>query len=95
MGNFEIKSSNLQSTYNYENDDVNVTGGFRLKTEGNAFVSDDGNITDKQGRFVANFNGSMNPDGKIIYNISGITADNSEMVWGAIEDIEANILGKN
>jgi hypothetical protein len=47
-----------------------------------------------QGDYVGNFNGYMR-DGELRYSLSEMSRKDSNKVWDAIDEIEANILGEN
>ena len=48
----------------------------------------------QRGEYVGNFNGYMR-DGEIRYTMSEMSRRDSNKVWDAIDEIEANIMGSN
>lgn len=99
MGTFNIKSSTLNSNYEYKNDAIIVNGSFakdatsdHLKNiSGSCYrISSEG----EQGDCIGNFNGYVR-DGGLRYSLSEMTREDSLAVWDAIAEIEQNIIGPN
>lgn len=98
MGTFTITSSTTNNSFSYEDTNVTVQGSYTLdattntlqNVSGSAYKAQDG----AQGDYIGNFNGYMR-DGEIRYSISEMSRRNANLVWDAIDEIEANILGTN
>lgn len=96
MEKFEIKSQSLTTQYEYENDDVTVNGTYNSdKTEaevqginGQVYRKPEG---EGRGEYVGNFTGTMGEDG-MEYSLSKMTRRNTNLVWDAIDGIEARVL---
>ena len=99
MGTFTVTSSNLQNQYNYSNDTLIVIGNYSMDATTSTLQNVAGtayrkNQDGSQGEYVGNFNGYMR-DGVVKYSISEMTRQDANLVWDAIDEIEANILGEN
>ena len=99
MGTFNVISSTLNSQYEYKDANLFVTGNYAKDATTNTLQNVSGScyrITPDggQGDYVGNFNGYMR-DGEILYSLSEMSRKDSNKVWDAIDEIEANILGKN
>lgn len=98
MEKFEIKSQSLTTQYEYTNDDVMVYGNYNSdKTEADV-QSVNGQVYRKpegegRGEVVGNFSGTMGKDG-MEYSLSKMTRRNTNLVWDAIDGIEAHILSQ-
>ena len=96
MEKFEIKSQSLTTQYEYTNDDVMVYGNYNSdKTEADV-QSVNGQVYRKpegegRGEVVGNFSGTKGKDG-MEYSLSKMTRRNTNLVWDAIDGIEAHIL---
>lgn len=96
MEKFEIKSQSLATQYEYANDEVIVNGTYssnKTETEvqginGQVYRKPDG---EGRGEYVGNFTGTMSEDG-MEYSLSKMTRRNTNLVWDAIDGIEAHIL---
>lgn len=98
MESFEIKSSTLNSNYEFKNDDVVVNGNFAKDATTDELENISGSVYRKdsegeQGEYIGNFNGYMR-DGEIKYSLSEMSHADSNLVWAAIDAIESNILGE-
>lgn len=96
MESFVIKSSTLNSNYEYKNDYVVVNGNFVKDATTNSLNNISGSVYRKdaegeQGEYIGNFNGYMR-DGEIKYSLSEMSHRDSDLVWDAIDAIEANII---
>ena len=96
---FNITSSTLNSSYNYK-DVIIVQGNFVKDATTDAITSIQGSCYRKtaageQGDFFGTFNGYPQSDGEIYYDLSQMKRSDSNLVWDAIDDIEAEILGTN
>ena len=98
METFVIKSQTLSVMYEYKDDSLVVTGSFNkdaadgtlLTINGQCYRNNGGN----QGDYVGNFNG--NPSGgEIHYDLSQMSRQDSNLVWNAIGNIEAEVLPQN
>lgn len=96
MENFVVKSQSLTTQYEYTNDDVVVNGSFSSdKTEADV-QGINGQVYRKpenegRGDYVGNFTGTMGSEG-MEYSLSKMTRRNTNLVWDAIDGIEAHIL---
>lgn len=96
MESFEIKSQSLTTTYEYTNDDLVVNGNYasnKAETEvqhidGSAYAKADG---EGRGAYIGNFTGIMT-DGEMEYSMSKMSRRNANLVWDAIDGIEAHVL---
>ena len=96
---FNITSSTLNSSYNYK-DVIIVQGNFVKDATTDALTSIQGSCYRKtasgeQGEYFGNFNGYPQSDGEIFYDLSQMKRSDSNLVWDAIDDIEAEIRGTN
>lgn len=99
MGNFNITSSSLNNQYTFDNDSVIVQGNYNLDAANNELKNVSGtayrkNEQDQQGEYIGNFNGYMR-EGVVKYSISEMSRRDANLVWDAIDEIEANIMGEN
>lgn len=95
---FIITSSTLNSSYNYE-DVIIVQGNFVKDAIKDTLTSIEGQCYRKtaageQGDLFGHFNGYPQGD-EIVYDLSQMNRSDSNLVWDAIDDIEAKILGEN
>lgn len=96
MENFVVKSQSLTTQYEYENDDVTVSGKYSSdKTEaevqginGDVYHKPEG---EGRGKYVGNFTGTTGSEG-MEYTLSKMTRRNTNLVWDAIDGIEARVL---
>lgn len=99
MGTFTITSSALNNSYNYADENLIVEGGYNKNAQDNQLQSVNGSVSRKnaqgqKGDFIGNFNGYVR-DGEVKYSISEMSRRDANMVWDAIDEIEANITGEN
>lgn len=99
MGTFNVKSSTLNSNYEYKNDAIIVTGNFVRDATSDQFQNISGscyrkNTEGEQGDYIGNFNGYMR-NGEMKYSTSEMTRQDSDKVWTAIGEIEQYIIGPN
>lgn len=100
MSTFNIVSSSLNNQYEYNNEDVKVTGNYTKDATNDTLQNVSGSVykqpvqAGEQGEYIGNFNGYMR-DGEVRYSISEMSRRNANMTWDAIDDIEANITGEN
>ena len=93
---FNIISSTLNTSYNYK-DVIIVQGSFvKDATTGN-LTSINGqcyrkNAQGEMGDYIGNFNGYPQADGEITYDLSQMKRSDSNLVWDAIDDIEAQVI---
>jgi len=93
---FNITSSTLNTSYNYK-DVIIVQGNFVKDAVNNTLQSINGscyriNGQGEMGDFIGTFNGYPQNDGEIFYDLSQMKRSDSNLVWDAIDDIEAEIL---
>lgn len=96
---FNITSSTLNSSYTYK-DVIIVQGNFVKDATNDALTSIQGSCYRKtaageQGEYFGNFNGYPQSDGEIYYDLSQMKRSDSNLVWNAIDDIQAKIEGEN
>ena len=89
MESFNITSSTLNSNYEFKNDYVVVNGNFVKDAKTDYRKDSQG----EQGEYIGNFNGYMR-DGEIKYSLSEMSRADSNLVWDAIDAIEANIINE-
>lgn len=99
MGNFVIKQQTHNATYEYSDENLIAQGNFVKDVENNNVVSIGGSCYAKdqqgnQGAYIGNFNGYAR-EGEIRYTMSEMSRRDSNKVWDAIDEIEANIIGEN
>ena len=95
MATFVIKNATNNAQFEYTSDTIKVNGSYvkdaasgKLKSiNGNCFnPSDEG-----EGEGFGSFYGYPNGD-EMVYDLSQMRRADSELVWDAIEDIEAELL---
>lgn len=95
MGTFVIKTQTSNAQYEYKDSVVVVQGNYVNNALNGELQSISGscyrNNSDDMGEFFGNFNGYPR-DGQIKYDLSEMTRQDSNIVWDAIDDIEAHIL---
>ena len=99
MGTFNIKSSTLNSQFDYKNDAIIVTGSFAKDATSDQLQNISGscyriNSAGEQGDHIGNFNGFMR-NGKMLYSLSEMSREDSLAVWDAITEIEQYIIEPN
>jgi len=98
MGTFNITSSNLNNQYTYSNATVIVVGNYNMDATTNTLKNLSGSCyhveNGEQGEYFGDFNGYMR-DGEVKYSISEMTRRDANLVWDAIDEIEAYITGQN
>lgn len=96
MEKFGIKSQNLSTQYEYENDDLVVSGSYKSDKaesvingiDGTAYRKADG---EGRGEYVGNFTGTP-ADGEMEYSLSKMSRAKKNLMWAAIDGIESNIV---
>ena len=93
---FNIISSTVDASYSYK-DVIIVQGSIVKNAETLALQSISGNCYRKNaqgemGDYIGNFNGYPNGDGEITYDLSQMKRSDSNLVWDAIDAIEAEIV---
>ena len=96
---FNIINSTLNTNYNYK-DVIYVEGNCVKDAVSNSLQSINGSCYRKnqdgtQGEYIGNFNGYPTADGEITYDLSQMKRSDSNLVWDAIDAIEAELLGEN
>ena len=99
MGTFNIKSSTLNSQYDYKDANLVVNGSFAKDATSDQLKNISGscyriNSEGEQGDHIGNFNGYMR-NGKMLYSLSEMSREDSLSVWDAITEIEQYIIGTN
>lgn len=93
---FTITNSTLNTQFNYK-DVIIVQGGYVKDATTNALQSINGacyriNAQGDVGDYIGNFNGYPLSDGTISYDLSQMKRADSNLVWDAIDAIEAEIM---
>lgn len=93
---FNITSSTLNTSYKYK-DVIIVQGNFGKDALNGKLTSINGecyrkNEQGEQGDFIGSFNGFPQSDGTITYDLSQMSRSDSNLVWDAIDDIQAEVL---
>lgn len=96
MENFVVKSQSLTTQYEYTNDDVVVNGTYSSDKSETEVQGTNGQVYRRpegegRGDYVGNFTGTMGSEG-MEYSLSKMTRRNTNLVWDAIDGIEAHIL---
>lgn len=99
METFNIKSSTLNSQYEYKDANLVVNGSFAKDATNDQLQNISGSCyridsEGEQGDYIGNFNGYVR-DGSLRYSLSEMTREDSLAVWDAIAEIEQNVLGEN
>ena len=94
MGTFIIKSTQLNNQYEYTNASVKVSGNYALDAQMNVEKSISGQVYELNGDYIGNFNGYLNGD-EMQYTLSQMTRQKANLVWDAIDEIDAEINGAN
>lgn len=99
MGTFNIKSSTLNSQYDYKDANLVVNGSFAKDATSDQLQNISGscyriNSAGDQGDHIGNFNGFMR-NGKMLYSLSEMSREDSLAVWDAITEIEQYIIEPN
>lgn len=99
MESFNLKNSSLDSSYEYKNEVLVVTGSISKDALHNTLNSLSGSchrITNEgePGDYVGNFNSHIR-NGVIKYSLSEMSREDSNLVWDAIEGIEPYVLCEN
>ena len=94
MGTFVIKSSSLNNQYEYTNASVKVSGNYALDAQTKVEKSISGQVYELNGDYIGNFNGNMNGE-TMEYTLSQMTRQKANLVWDAIEEIDAEINSQN
>lgn len=98
MSTFNVTSSTLNSSYEYKNGVVVVTGNYSKDATTDTLQSIGGSVYNdnngEQGDYLGNFNGHMR-EGEILYSLSEMSRKDSNKVWDAIDEIEVYVLGEN
>jgi len=95
-GTITILSSTLNTLFNYENEQLKISGNYQLDTEAKTLLVMNGsaNRNTEQSEYVGNFSGSLR-DGKMRYTLSDMDIDDTTLLHAAIKDIEAYIRDKD
>jgi hypothetical protein len=99
MGTFNIISSQLNNQYEFQDENLKVTGAFAQDATNNQLQNINGSCYEvgqggQPGNYVGNFQGYMR-DGEVKYSISEMSRRNANKVWNAIDEIESHILPQN
>lgn len=95
MSEFVVKSSTLNSQYEFKDVNIIVNGNFQKNAQDGKLTSISGecyrNVDGNMGDSFGYFNGYPNGN-EMMYDLSQMKRADSELVWDAIEAIEAEIL---
>lgn len=95
MSEFVVKSSTLNSQYEFKDVNIIVSGNFQKNAKDGKLISISGecyrNVDGNMGESFGYFNGYPNGD-EMMYDLSQMKRADSELVWDAIEAIEAEVL---
>ena len=99
MSKFNVVNSTLNTTYNFENENVVVNGSFQKDAQSGELQNISGtaykpNAEGGQGQYIGNFNGRMQ-NGVMRYSLSDMTRQDTLVVLDAIDEIEQYINGEN
>lgn len=96
MSEFVVKSSTLNSQYEFKDVNIIVNGNFQKNAQDGKLTSISGecyrNVDGNMGDSFGYFNGYPNGN-EMMYDLSQMKRADSELVWDAIEAIEAEVLG--
>ena len=95
MSEFVVKSSTLNSNYEFKDVNIIVSGNYQknaqdgklISISGECYRNVDGNMGDSFGYFNSYPNGN-----EMMYDLSQMKRADSELVWDAIEAIEEEVL---
>lgn len=98
MSTFNITGSTLNTSYEYKDENIIVQGSFAKGGQSGNLQSIKGtayrNVDGQMGGSIGFFNGY--PSGEeITYDLSQMSRKDSNLVWDAIDEIEAYALGEN
>ena len=95
MSEFVVKSSTLNSQYEFKDVNIIVNGNFQKNAKDGKLTSISGecyrNVDGNMGDSFGYFNGYPNGN-EMMYDLSQMKRADSELVWDAIEAIEAEVL---
>ena len=96
MSEFVIKSSTLNSQYEFKDEAIIVNGNFQKNAQDGKLTSISGecyrNVDGNMGESFGYFNGYPNGD-EMMYDLSQMKRAYNNIVWDAIEAIELEVLG--
>lgn len=96
MSEFVVKSSTLNSNYEFKDVNIIVSGNFQKNAQDGKLTSISGecyrNVDGNMGESFGYFNGYPNGN-EMMYDLSRMKRADSELVWDAIEAIELEVLG--
>lgn len=95
MSEFVVKSSTLNSQYEFKDVNLIVNGNFQKNAQDGKLTSISGecyrNVDGNMGDSFGYFNGYPNGN-EMMYDLSQMKRADSELVWDAIEAIEEEVL---
>lgn len=95
MSEFVIKSSTLNSQYEFKDVNIIVNGNFQKNAQDGKLTSISGecyrNVDGNMGDSFGYFNGYPNGN-EMMYDLSQMKRADNNIVWDAIEAIEAEVL---
>lgn len=95
MSEFIIKSSTLNSNYEFKDEAIIVSGNFQKNAQDGKLISISGecyrSVDGNMGESFGYFNGYPNGN-EMMYDLSQMKRADNNIVWDAIEAIEAEVL---
>ena len=95
MSEFVVKSSTLNSNYEFKDVNIIVNGNFQKNAQDGKLTSISGecyrNVDGNMGESFCYFNGYPNGN-EMVYDLSQMKRADNNIVWDAIEAIEAEVL---
>ena len=95
MSEFVVKSSVLNSNYEFKDVNIIVSGNYQKNAKDGKLISISGecyrNVDGNMGDSFGYFNGYPNGN-EMMYDLSQMKRADSELVWDAIEAIEEEVL---
>ena len=98
MGTFTITKSELNKQYTFRNEDVVVVGGYSINEQTSTLQRVSGTINHvgqeegEDGDYIGDFNGHPE-NGEMVYSLPQMSRRISNLVWDAIDEIEAYVRG--
>ena len=99
MGNFVVKNVTSNTTYEYSDASIIVTGNYVKDANTGALQAYNGqcyrkNAQGQMGEYFGNFNGFLREgEQEVKYSMSEMSRRDSNLVWNAIDEIEPNVIG--
>ena len=99
MGTINVTSSQLNTNFTYENENLFINGSYQKDAKSDELKNISGTCRKPEsgsqtGEYVGNFNG-RNENGTMKYSLSDMTRQDTIVILDAIEEIEQFINGEN